>query len=355
MTDEDVIGFDALYESMHKCRCGVIWKDSVASFVLRGVERTINLSDHLRDGTYRPAAPKHFSVTYPKAREIVSIAFRDRVYQRSLNDNVVYPLMSNGFIYDNYACQKGKGTDAARNRLKQFLHKHYRKYGTNGYVAQFDIHAYYDSMPHRLTEETYAKHLPDWALRRVVDILRGQYGGDRGYSPGSQLVQIAGISVLDGMDHYAKERLHAHLYLRYMDDFLAIFHTKEEAESFLHELYEYIIGLGFSINEKKTLVYPLSDGIQFLGFRFRLSDTGKTIMLIDPKRVKSQRRKLRRLVAKSKRGEVPRANVDMAYSAWRNHASKGDSWHLLQRMDRFYAELWRADNGQHQKGEYDAS
>lgn len=345
LNEEEIIGFDALYESMMKCKRGVVWKDSVASFYLRGVERTMRLTEQLKDGTYRPAAPKHFTVRYPKEREIVSIAFRDRVYQRSLNDNVVYPLMSRTFIYDNFACQKEKGTDAARNRLKDFLHRHYRKHGTSGWVAQFDIHAYYQTMPHKLAEQTYQKELPAWAFERAKAILNEQYKGDAGYNPGSQLVQIAGISVLNGMDHYAKERVHAKLYLRYMDDFLAIFPTKEEATQCLLRLTEYLINLGFEMNEKKTRVYPISDGTPFLGFQFSLTETGKVLMQVDPKRVKAQRKKLYRLVNLAKKGERQKESVDLAYAAWRNHASKGNNWKLLQRMDKYYKELWSDTNG----------
>ena len=341
MKEEDVIGFDALYESMMKCKRGVIWKDSVASFFLRGVEKTAELCEQLQSDTYHPSRPKCFTVKHPKEREIVSISFRDRVYQRSLNDNIVYPTMSKMFIYDNFACQKGKGTDAARNRLKTFLRKHYRKNGTSGWVAQFDIHAYYQSMPHELAEAIYQKELPEWAFKRVKAILDRQYHGEIGYNPGSQLVQIAGISVLNDMDHYIKERIRAKLYLRYMDDFLAIFPTKEEAESCLVLVKEYLMNLGFTMNEKKTMVYPLSKGIRFLGFRFSLTRTGKVLMQIAPDRVKAQRKKLFRLVQLAKQGKRKREDVALAYAAWRNHASKGNNWKLLQRMDKYYNDLWR--------------
>lgn len=104
-----VIGFDALYVSMAKCIKGVLWKDSTASFFLRAGENVSRLSKELYNGTYKAKKPRHFMVTSPKPRAIASIAFRDRVYQRSLNDNVVYPTMTASFIYDNYACQKGEG------------------------------------------------------------------------------------------------------------------------------------------------------------------------------------------------------------------------------------------------------
>lgn len=104
---------------------------------------------------------------------------------------------------------------------------------------------------------------------------------------------------------------------------------------------EDLAGLHFELNEKKTRIYPLCDGIDFLGFRYFLTDAGKVLLLIRPDNVKRERKKLRRLVAKSKRGEIPREKVDDSYSAWRNHAGKGNTFRLLCRMDQYYINLWR--------------
>ena len=59
--------------------------------------------------------------------------------------------MTNSFIRDNWACQRGKGTDDARDRMKLFLQRMYRKYGTEFYGLQIDLHGYYPNMRHDLT------------------------------------------------------------------------------------------------------------------------------------------------------------------------------------------------------------
>lgn len=338
---ESVIGFDALYNSMCKCRKGVIWKDSVAAFSLRGIEKITKLHRELHDKTYKASPTKHFMVTSPKPREIASIAFKDRVYQRSLNDNIVYPVMTNSFIHANFACQKGKGTDGAREYFKESLRKYYRKYGSQGYVAQFDIHGYYPNMSHKAVEELFKSKLPDWAYDYVECILRGQYGGEKGYNPGSQLVQIAGISLLDKLDHFIKERLHIKHYIRYMDDFILIHESKEYLEECKAKILEHLQELDFEINPKKTRIFKLSAGIEFLGFNFKLTPTGKVLMLIKSSNVKAERKKLFRLVSKAKKGGMPRNKVDDSYNAWRNHASKGNTYRLLQRMDKYYYNLWK--------------
>lgn len=336
---KEIYGFESLYESMMKCKKGVLWKNSVASFVLNDMERISKLAGSLQNGTYKAKKPYRFKIHHPKEREIASISFRDRVPQRSLNDNIVYPVMTRSFIYDNYACQKGKGTDKARNRLKQFLQRHYRKCGCSGWVAQFDIKGFYPNMDHAIVEGMFKQKLPQEVFVEVRRILREQYDGEKGYNPGSQLVQIAGISILDGLDHFIKEKLHAKLYLRYMDDFMIISEDKQYLERCVAEIAAYLKRLRFEINQKKTMIIPLSEGIEFLGFIYKLTGTGKVVMNLLPKNIKSQRRKMRRMAAKVRRGSMTQKQANDSFEAWKAHALKGASYKLIHRMNNYYKSL----------------
>ena len=170
---EDIISFEALYESMQKCKRGVIWKDSVAHFVLNAVEEINKLHSQLEDGTYKTRKTKVFIVDGAHKREAMGVAFRDRVYQRSLNDNAIYPAMVKSFIYDNGACQKNKGTNFSRERLVCFLQRYYRKHGTKGYVLQCDIKGYYPNMRHDVVEKTFRKQLPPEIHEMACEVMRG--------------------------------------------------------------------------------------------------------------------------------------------------------------------------------------
>lgn len=349
---EKVIGFDALYESMHRCKKNVLWKDSVANFYLNGIEQTLRLEKQLKDGTYKPRPPKKFMITHPKKRETVSIAFRDRVYQRSLNDNVLYPTMTKSFIYANMACQKGKGTDAARDKLDEFLKRYYRKHGLNGYVLQCDIHGYYPNMSHKVTEAAFKKKLPPEIYEMTEKILRQQYEGEKGYNPGSQMIQIAGISVLDPMDHMIKEQQQIEPYERYMDDFFLIAETEEELIRCKEAIEEHLHEIDFELHPEKTKIFPLKDGIKFLGFTHRLTETGKIIRIINPQNVKAERKKLRHMVNLVRKGRMTKKKVDECFEAWKAHAEKGNSKKLIRRMEEFYAALWKEDeHGRHEHGE----
>lgn len=340
---EQVAGFRALSESTRKCIKGVSWKDTPAHYFLNNIDENLILERQLRNGKYKQKKPKKFKVFYPKEREIVSVHFRDRVFQRSLNDNILYPKISRSFIYDNMACQKGKGPDLARDRLKCFLQKYYRKYGTEGYVLKCDIKGYYPNMSHKVVKDCFHKVIDGWTYKQAETILDGQYDREIGYNPGSQMIQIAGIGILNALDHYVKEVLRIKFYIRYMDDFLLIHHDYQYLLECQVKIAQMLKSLECQFNTKKTGITPLSKGILFLGFHYRITNTGKVIMTLNSPNIKHERKKLNKLVNLAKKGERTREKVDECFDSWKNHAGKGNSQKLLQRMDSYYNTLWEGD------------
>lgn len=337
---DNIIDYDALWESGMKCKRCVLWKPSVKHFSLNAVEEVFRMERKLKNGTWKNSKPRPIKILYPKKRDGLSIAIRDRVYQRSINDNVLYPAVTRAFILDNCACQKGKGIDFARARLKKHMWNYYTHYGPSGYILQIDIKGYYPNMRHDVVKAKFRRYLDDDVYQRVCDVLDTQYVGDVGYNPGSQMVQIAGISLLDDLDHICKERLRARYYIRYMDDILILMNDRSRLEDVLGDIEAELRKIGFRLNKKKTHISPLEQGFLFLGFEYRMTKTGKVIMSLNSENIKHERRKLRRMVDLAKAGRITRAKVDECYRSWKANASKGNTFKLIERMDRYYRDLW---------------
>lgn len=336
-TYKESIECDALYESMERCKRGKTKKASVARYVLHGVEETLKLNAELKSGKYLPRAPRTFTLTYPKVRPCSSIHIRDRIVQRSLNDNLVYPSMTRSFIWDNMACQKGKGTTRAMDRIDHLLHRYFINYGVNGHVFQFDIKGYYKSMRHKDARKCLLRRLSVEAVDNLEKWLQRQYPYDVGYEPGSQTVQILGIAVPDGLDHKIKNI--AKNYIRYMDDGVIISNSYELLELCKELIAEELAKLGMVLHEKKSKIYPLSKGIKILGFTFHLTDTGKVIRIIDPKNVKHERKKLLRMAHLVAKREMTVRQFYDGYDSWKAHAELGNSSMLLGEMDRYVRTL----------------
>ena len=72
----------------------------------------VALRADLRRGTYRPGGYRSFVVTEPKRRLVSAAPFRDRVVHHAVV-GVLEPHFERRFVFDSYACRKGKGTHAA--------------------------------------------------------------------------------------------------------------------------------------------------------------------------------------------------------------------------------------------------
>lgn len=337
--EREVVSFEALWDSYLKCRRGVSWKPSVKGYKRDDLINTYYLAKRVQSGRWRNSTPRPLVITYPKRREALSIPFRDRIYQRSINDVALYPKVTRSFIYDNAACQTGKGTDFARKRMRKFLWNFFYHHGADGYVLHIDIKGYFQLIGLSLVLDRFRKSVSAPIVKRAGDVLEQHRNQGNGFNPGSQMVQIAGISVLDAVDHFIKEKLHCRYYIRYQDDFWVIHESEDFLWQALFAINECLTAIGFNLHQKKTTITPVTKPFRFLGFFIRLADTGRVVATLDPENVRHERKKLRRLVAKSKRGEIPTEKPDECFKAWKAHAAHGNTKKLVMRMEQYYKTL----------------
>ena len=106
------------------------------------------------------------------------------------------------------------------------------------------------------------------------------------------------------------------------------------------ELYKAVFICKRNVMWKDSVAGFVKNGIHFLGFSFRLTDTGKVLQTILHKKISKERRKLRKLVDKVKAGEMTKQHVDECYQAWRSHVDKGNCQSVLSKMDSYYVNLY---------------
>ena len=78
-----------------------------------------------------------------------------------------------------------------------------------------------------------------------------------------------------------------------------------------------------------------------MGFKFKLTETGKVIRLLDKKNIKKRKRKLRKFKKLVDNGRMTKEKADQCYESWKAHTMKGNSYNLLKKMDRYYEDLWK--------------
>lgn len=308
---------------------------------------------------YGLSATVHGKVYEPKERDIVSTRIKDRVFQRSLCDNYFYDTMTKSFIYDNCACQDGRGTEFARKRLICHLQKYYRKHGTEGWVLKADLKNFFGSTSHELAYSAVTKRVNDeWVngeIKRIIDSFNQGDDPEVGMGLGSETTQLIQLAVLDDFDHFVKEQLHIKHYVRYNDDFIIIHEDKVYLQECLMKIDTWMTTRGLRLSPKKTQLFKVTQGIKFLGFRFRLTKTGKVVMTLLPEKLSHERRKLRKLVERAKQGYMTKEEVDRCYESWKAHVGNESSkkkkspgrrarrncHNLIICMDQYYKNLWR--------------
>lgn len=159
--------------------------------------------------------------------------------------------------------------------------------------------------------------------------LTGEKFMDKSVNIGDQLSQVIGIYYPYRIDNYVKYVRSQKFYGRYMDDWYIMNPSKEELLDLLENIRAIAKELGIHINEKKTRIVKISSTYKFLQIKYTLTDSGKIIKRINPKRVTTMRRKLKKLAVKVENGEIPYENVEGMFRGW-----MGDFYKLLSKQQR---------------------
>lgn len=139
---------------------------------------------------------------------------------------------------------------------------------------------------------------------------------------------------LDDFDHWLRDDLGL-VYGRYMDDFYIISSDKLQLREILKRIEEYIKPLGLRLNGK-TQIFPLKNGIDFLGFHTYLTSTGKVVRKVRAKSIDNMKRKIRKFRGLVDRGKMTLESVSQSYASWTGHISHGNTYHLRQNMDAYF-------------------
>ena len=351
-TFDEVFTFEALYRAHLHGRAGKRTKKPVVRFEINTAERIYELYSQLSSGKYKLSKYHSFTVYEPKKREIQTLYYSDRVVQHALCDDVLAPYFTKRAILDNCVCQKGKGSHFALARFEKMLERFISKHGVGGYFLKCDILKYFPSIPHAQLKSAFCSQILDKKLRDYVayiidsyhtspDFL-SKYGldspgeGDKtecGIPIGNQSSQIFGMYFLDPVDRLAKEKLHLSVYSRYMDDFVAVHQDKQYLKQALAEIEKMVTALGLKLNSK-THIFPLKNGVTYLGYRYYVTPTGKIVKTVK-KQTKRRFRSHAKLLKKAYiEGYINSERVQGTVAAIHGHLCHGKNTRLERELSK---------------------
>ena len=331
---QQLCSFENLLSASRKAQRGKRFQDEVARFNFHLEKELYRLQEELQTQTYRPGAYHEFHIYEPKLRMISAAPYRDRVVHHALC-NVIAPIFDRTFIFDSYACRKGKGTHKAVNRFTEFSRK-------NNYVLKCDIKKYFPSIDHGVLKSQFRRKIRDaqtlWLMDLIVDSSNPQeyvhayFAGDnlltsldrhRGIPIGNLTSQFFANIYLNGFDHFVKEDLRCKHYIRYVDDFVVLDNDKVHLHQVKAAMEGYLARFRLKLHEHKCQIFPVKDGTDFLGYQ-----VFPTHRRLRKSAVTRARRRLRRLQRDYSSGKILWGDVNHSVQSWLGHVRHADTYGL---------------------------
>ncbi len=331
----ELISFRNLLTAAHNACRGKRHQSNVARFRFRLEDELVKLQDELESGTYQPGQYRTFEIFEPKRRMISAAPFRDRVVHHALC-NVLEPVFEKTFVYDSYACRKGKGTHAAIDRAQQFARKH-------PFVLKCDLQKFFPTVDHAILKQTIRRKIKDrrvlWLVETIIDasndqeVVDGRFPGDnlltplerrRGLPIGNQTSQFFANVLLNPLDHFLRDHLRVAGYARYVDDFVVFGDDKQELAAIREQCRSFLNQRRLRLHPKKSVISRTKLGFPFLGVR----------VFPDHRRLPRQNlvRARRRLLAMQEafeRREITFPQIRQRLMSWHGHVMHADANRLL--------------------------
>ena len=298
------IALQDVFQAYADCRRNKRRTANAMAFEVDYEARLVRLCKQLNDGTYRPGRSLAFIVNRPVKREIFAAAFRDRVVHH-LVINKLNPYFEREFIYDSYACRKGKGTHFGIARVQRFLRRCSAGGTREAHVLKLDIRGFFMSINRGILFDRLSRFVrshyqqPDRELvvqlcRRIIHqdparncVIRGDRAdweglpstkslfGARagcGLPIGNLTSQVFANFYLTPFDHFVKHTLGVRYYGRYVDDMVFVDTDGDRVRALVPRVRRFLAKtLGLQVHPRKIYLQPARHGVAFLGTHIKAS------------------------------------------------------------------------------------
>lgn len=327
---QTILDYEKIENVYRKISKNTKHKSKLIIFELNKFANYVNIYTRLKNNTYRHGKYNVFLIRYPKYRIIMSENLSDKIVNHLISMYIIYPLIEPKLLNINIATRPNLGLDAGVNYIKHTLNLIRNDYDEY-YALKCDINKYFYNIDHSILMEKLNNIIDDkkilLLIKNIIDstdckyvnkcinkIINNEimkvnnsshdeiykektinklrkiplYYSGKGLPIGNMSSQMLAIFYLNDLDHYIKEVLHIRYYIRYMDDFI-LFHQDKEYLHYCEECIKFELKkVKLTLNDKTSAI-KLSNGLNFLGYRF-INKNNATYVLMN----KNMKRKLRK-------------------------------------------------------------
>lgn len=325
--------FEKLLEAHYRASKHKRNKKEILEYEMDLETNLVNLESNIRGGNYQLGKYRVFVVYEPKERVIKSLPYVDRIVHQWYIEEFIKPFILPRFILDTYACIPNRGTHKAVDKLQRFMRKKKRE-NSHYYILKCDIRKFFDSIDKYVLYEIIKKYMKEKELYEFTKKLIFDQSGEKGIPIGNYTSQYFANIYLNELDQFIKNQLRLEYYVRYMDDFILLLDSKEEAKRCKENINTFLNQyLKLELNAKSRY-YPNAMGIDFCGYR--IFPTHRLI------RTRSKT-KMKRIICKWKRlqqeGKWNQTMTRASYQSWLGHAKHANCYRLTKKMSFLFFSL----------------
>lgn len=320
----------------------------------------------LMERGYRPRKVKRAFIpkTDGSERPLGIPTVRDRIVQTATKQ-VLEPIFEADFLDCSYGFRPNRSAHDALEEIRKTINAGFRV------VLDADVKGFFDNIDHEKLLEFVHERISDRRILKLIrkwlkcGVMEGGVAKDVtvGAPQGGVISPLLANIYLHELDKFWKRQtVVTGKLVRYADDFVILFKTKEEAEIGLQILKVKLDDLGLELNEKKTRTVDTSggkEGFDFLGFQHRriMSRRYKkyyTLKWPSNKSMKNVKTSIRAVLGNrailNQRIEYVVKVLNPILRGWMNYFRYGNSERKFRQIDRYIREelaLWW--NKKHQK------
>ena len=257
-----IVSRDNVERALHNAAQGVRNRPAVQRCLDNADDAVSDICRMLSNGEFHTGEYRTRTIYEPKERQIHILPFfPDRVVQHALVDVVAPAVWEPTFIFDSYACRKGKGQTRGVLRAAQFV----RRYD---FDWKYDIRSFYHSIDHEILKTLIGRKIKGRrTLGLCFDIIDSWHESPgKGCPIGNLTSQWFGNVYMNALDHFAKEELGIKAYVRYCDDF-HVFGDDKSLMRWWDACISAFVGDELRLEFSKHNLSRTKDGCDFLGYR----------------------------------------------------------------------------------------
>ncbi|HZJ83740.1 MAG TPA: group II intron reverse transcriptase/maturase [Clostridia bacterium] len=255
------------------------------------------LHESLKANKYQPSPVRRVEIEKPDGgiRLLGIPTVKDRVVQQAIV-NIIEPIFEVTFHPSSYGYRPNRSQQQAVAKAERFMNK-YRL----DQVVDMDLSKCFDTLDHELMIEAVADRISDGKVLSLIgSFLKSGVMQEDNYietevgSPqGGVISPLLSNIYLNKFDQKMKGK--GIRIVRYADDILIFARTKQRAGNYLTLATKILEEeLKLKVNQKKTKITNINEGVSFLGFQIFKDRVG-----IDPKRVKRFKDKIRKITKRN--------------------------------------------------------